>query len=113
MSSRSVFLASLILPVFSVACAHQHAVQGYEQKSEIPEGLRVTIGGAEVKEGDRIRFFNTTCKKVGGVRSGTREVCRDDNVGEGTVLKVLDHDSAIVRPDDGVKVDEETEVEKL
>jgi hypothetical protein len=41
-----------------------------------------------------------------------RKSCQDDKVGEARVLKVLDHDSAIVEPDQGLTMDTEMKVEK-
>ena len=95
-------------------CAHTHKVQGNEMKSEIPEGVRVGIGGQEVKEGDKVNVLRAVCETRSGVgKNGTsKRTCHDEKIGEAQVLKVLDHDSAIVRPDGGFAMDTSMKVEK-
>jgi hypothetical protein len=107
--------------VFAIAlcglsgCVHTHKVQGEEPKSEIPEGVRVGIGGKEVHDGDRVDVLRTVCKtkKHSGVRGRTERVCHDQKLGEALVLKVLDHDSAIVQPQGGLVMDTTMKVEKI
>lgn len=93
-------------------CAHNHYVQGPEEKSEIPEGVRVAIGSTEVKEGEKVDVFRSVCKKVYRGRRGARTSCLDDKVGEARVLKVLDHDTAIVEPEQGLTMDTSMKVER-
>lgn len=110
---KKLGLMSLIFSAFmAFGCAHTHSVQGNEQKSEIPEGVRVAIGSSEINEGDKVDVFRSVCKKVHRARGGTTNSCRDDKVGEARVLKVLDHDSAIVEPDQGLAMDTNMKVEK-
>ncbi len=110
---KKIGLLSLMLGAYMVSgCAHTHSVQGPEQKSEIPEGVRVAIGSTEVKEGEKVNVFRSVCKTVSRTRGGTTNSCRDDKVGEALVLKVLDHDAAIVQPDQGVTMDTNMKVEK-
>lgn len=92
--------------------AHTHSVQGTERKSEIPAGVRVAIGSSEINEGDKVDVFRSICKSISTGRRGVRKSCQDDKVGEARVLKVLDHDSAIVEPDQGLTMDTEMKVEK-
>lgn len=110
---KKLGLLSLMLAAFTAfGCAHTHSVQGNEQKSEIPEGVRVAIGSTEVKEGDKVDVLHSVCKQVRRHRGGTGTSCSDQKVGEALVLKVLDHDSAIVEPDQGLTMDTNMKVEK-
>lgn len=95
-------------------CAtHNHRVEGTQARSEIPEGIRVGIGSKEVKEGERVSVLRSECTERSSARGGSRTSCTDVKVGEATVLKVLDHDTAVVRPDAGVTMDTKMKVEKL
>ncbi len=110
-SFLSLIVASIQIGV--AGCGHIHEVQGPVTKSETPEGIQVGIGGKEVKEGDRVIVVNSVCKLVfKGARAGKMNECHYEKTGEAVVLKVLDHDSAIVRPDDGVKIETGMTVEK-
>lgn len=106
-----ILLASMVV-VFSTACAHSHRVEGPEKQSEIPEGIRVAMGGSEVKEGERINVTKPECTKEYRGRQGNVKKCVSKKIGEATVIKILDHDSAIVKPDEGVVMDKDTRVEK-
>lgn len=108
-----IILLSILIGVFGASgCAHIHPVQGAEQKSEIPEGVRVSIGSSEVKEGEKVDVLRPVCKKVRRPRGGSKNSCKDQKVGEARILKVLDHDSAIVEPDQGLTMDTGMKVEK-
>lgn len=110
---KKLGLMSLMFSAFmAFGCAHPHSVQGNEQRSEIPEGVRVAIGSSEVSEGEKVEVFRPVCKKVSRPRGGTSNSCRYEKVGEARVLKVLDHDSAIVEPDQGLAMDTNMKVEK-
>lgn len=93
-------------------CAHLHKVDGQKEKSEIPAGVQVGIGGKEVKEGDSVVVYRSICKKVRRNRGGDMEQCSNQAAGKAVVLKVLDHDSAIVQPKDGLVIDTSMTVEK-
>lgn len=93
-------------------CAHNHTVQGNEKKSEIPEGVRVAIGSTEVKEGEKVDVLRSVCKQVRRARGANGTSCTDQKVGEARILKILDHDSAIVAPDQGLTMDTNMKVEK-
>ena len=107
-------ILSLLALLGSVGCAHSHKVDGPQEKSEIPAGIRVSIGGKEVKEGDKLIVYSQNCHKVSrGTRGGgTRNECHDKEIGTAVVLKVLDHDSAIVAPQNGLIMDTTMKVEK-
>ena len=93
------------------ACAHTHRVEGNQEKSEIPEGVRVGIGAEEVVEGERVAVISEECKTVGSVR-GPRKECGNTKLGHAVVLKVLGSHVAVVRPEDGLVMDESMQVEK-
>lgn len=99
--------------VFQSGCAHLHPVDGAVAKSEIPEGFQVRIGGAEVAEGEKVTVLQPVCTRKARVRGGTINECKDVKAGEATVLKILDHDSAIVQPDGDFKMDRTMKVEKI
>lgn len=110
---RGIFALALVLSGGSlIGCAHTHAVHGMQTKSEIPAGFRVGIGSTEIKEGDRVAVLKPECKETGGGRNGKTKFCLDKKVGEASVLKVLDHDSAIVAPEGTLTMDETMKVEK-
>lgn len=114
MNYKSKTLA-LIALLFSVGCAHSHQVSGPQEKAEIPAGIRVGIGGKEVKERDKVSVFITNCRRNIGsrrIQDGTLEQCTDKEVGTAIVLKVLDHDSAIVAPENDLVMNTSMKVEK-
>lgn len=96
----------------STGCFHApHKIYGQENKSGIPEGYKVAIGSTEVKEGDKVNVFSSTCEKRPSKRE-IKDVCVDRKIGEALVLRVFDHDAAIVRPDQGVPMEQAKHVEK-
>ncbi len=112
---KSMFLVSSMLVLLgTLGCAHSaHKVDGQQEQSEIPAGVRVGIGGTEVREGDIISVYKTKCRNVSrGIRGGTVSKCQDEAVGTALVLKVLDHDSAVVSPQNGLVMDTSMKVEK-
>jgi hypothetical protein len=110
---RGMFVLSLILCGELIGCVHTHSVHVAEPKSEIPAGFRVGIGSSEIREGDRVAVLKPNCKKVAsGGRDAPRDFCVNKKIGEALVLKVLDHDSSIVAPQEGLKMDETMKVEK-
>lgn len=111
MGNKLVLSCLLLSSWFATGCAHMHAVQGIEKQSEIPDGIRVSIGSQEVKEGDKVDVLKQVCKS-GGSGRGRSKSCTDKKMGEAKVLKVLDHDSAIVEPDPGVILEAGMKVEK-
>jgi hypothetical protein len=113
---NKIFLVVVVATAASITsgCAHTHKVDGLQEKSEIPAGVKVGIGSSEIKEGSIVNVLKTSCEESAGSgrRGGNRKVCRDNKVGEATVLKVLDHDSAIVKPEASLQMDESMKVEK-
>lgn len=109
---RIIQLAVVITAVVGLsACAHTHDVKGPVEKSEIPAGVQVNIGQKEVKEGDKVNVFRSVCRRTGSGRNSSTK-CNDVKMGEAVVLKVLDHDSAIVGPQGDLKIDSSMTVEK-
>lgn len=94
-------------------CAHSHKVDGPQEMSQIPAGIRVGIGETEVKEGDTLVVTKSDCHQV-KTMDGIRKIreCHDHPIGSAIVLKVLDHDSAIVAPQNGLVMDSSMKVEK-
>ena len=87
---------------------------GQQAADVIPEGIRVAIGSAEIKDGDSVDILKRTCKqKFNNTRGGiTTSTCQLDKVGEALVLKVLDHDSAVIRPTTKNEITSDMIVEK-
>jgi hypothetical protein len=113
MKTFKTILVVVSTMILGAGCGHLHKVQGTETPSTIPEGVRVSIGSKEVKEGDKVDVMQSVCKQVNaGPRVGTRNVCHNEKIGEAVVLKVLDHDSAIVQPQQGLTMDSKMRVEK-
>ncbi len=100
-----------LILMLGAGCAHNHKVDGPQEKSEIPAGVRVSIGGKEVKEGDTLHVYKSECHSVDS-NKGMRKSCSDKEIGKAVVLKVLDHDSAIVEPQGGLAMDSSMKVEK-
>lgn len=113
MKSELVMSVLIGASVFLSGCGHIHKVDGPIAKSEIPDGVRVGIGGTEVVEGDKVAVMKSICKRV---RQGSKGLmvnqCRYEKVGQALVLKVLDHDSAVVQPDSGIVIEDSMRVEK-
>lgn len=97
---------------FATGCGHTHGVEGPQEKAEIPEGIRVSMGGSELKEGEKINVLRPDCRMEYRGRQGNVKKCVSSKIGEARVVKILDHDSAIVKPDEGVTMDKDTRVEK-
>ncbi len=112
------FVPALVLMAsFSVvSCGHGvHKVEGEEKPSEIPAGIRVQIGGKEVTAGEKVDVLKQTCSPTTiPVRGGGMKTqrCKNQKVGEATVLKVLDHDSAVVSPNGDLQIDSKMLIEK-
>lgn len=111
---KSVFcILSIAILLIGVGCAHNHKVDGPQEGTEIPAGVRVSIGGKEVKEGDTLTIYKTSCRRTSvGERGGGANKCHDNQVGSAVVLKILNDDSAIVSPQNGLVMDTSMKVEK-
>lgn len=98
-----------------IGCAHLHKVDGPQAEHVIPDGYRVQIGSPEVKDGDTVSVFRRLCSKTSvPVRGNPIKVdrCKNIAVGSARIIKVIDHDSAIVKPDGDLKIDDSMVVEK-
>lgn len=101
------------ISVFNFGCAHYHKIVGSEQKSEIPEGMRVKIGSPEVKEGDSVDIFKSVCPKIKPNPKFDQDghSCNMVKVGTSKVLKILTKDTAIIETPT-FKIEGEMTVEK-
>lgn len=108
-----LFFMAASIAAFSFGCGHFHDVVGNEQKSEIPEGVRVKIGSPEVKEGDTVDIFKKMCPK----NKPNPKIDQDDHpcnmqkVGTSKVIKVLTKDTAIINTPN-FKIENDMTVEK-
>lgn len=97
----------------NIGCSHFHKVEGPEPKSEIPEGVRVSIGSSEVKEGDVVDIFKRKCiKRKMRVHAQGSEACTTTKLGQTVVTKVLTKDVAIVRAPADFTLETDMYVEK-
>lgn len=112
MKTINILMVTTLTMIIASGCSHLHKVQGIETQSEVPEGIRVSIGSSEVKEGEKVDVLRPACRQVTGGKAGTRNVCHSEKVGEALILRVLDHDSAVVKPDNGLTMDSKMTVEK-
>lgn len=109
------FAFGTLILLGALGCAHSaHKVNGPQEQSEIPAGVRVAIGGTEVKEGDTLAVYETACHTTttGEERPRRKKECHDKQIGSAVVLKILDHDSAIVSPQNGLVMNNSMKVEK-
>lgn len=112
MKSFLHWLVILPLTLSWLGCAHYHKVDGKQEAAAIPAGTRVQIGSKEVKEGDKVKVFAKSCRRVANDRVGYRTDCQMNELGSAIVLKVLDHDLAVVQADNDLSITEEMVVEK-
>lgn len=100
--------------IASVGCSHTHKIDGVQGADTIPAGIRVRLGSAEVKDGDDVDVFKPVCTmSIGnGRRGGPIKKCVNEKVGGARILKVLDHDSAVIEPADGLRMISDMIVEK-
>lgn len=106
-------LLSIASAFLVFGCAHTtHKVLGPESADGLPSGVPVQMGGKEAKEGDRVNVFQSMCRNALSVRAGTVDKCSNTKVGEGTVIKVLGRNLAIIKPDSGTEINEKMTVEK-
>lgn len=112
MNKKIILIVTGLYACMLTGCGHVHRVQGEEQGSEIPAGVRVSIGSSEIKSGEYLDVFKSECKYVRKNRGPKQKTCKDKKVGEAQVLKVLDHDAAIVEPEKGLVMDASMKVER-
>lgn len=108
---KSVFI---LIPLFllSVGCAHNHKVEGIHSTDEVPAGFKVSIGKAEISDGEVVDVFAPSCHIVVGGHGQKKKECHSKKVGQAKVLKVLDDKSAIIEPLNDLKLNSEMNVEK-
>lgn len=97
----------------TIGCVHNHVVDGVQEKIEIPEGVKVSIGSKEVKKGDTVNVFRVECDpKRRGLRSSAINECAQKMLGTAKVIEVLDHDLAIIQPENGLVMEQDMKVER-
>lgn len=113
MKTQFILIASI--SILTLGCAHSHKVEGPQEESVIPAGMKVGIGSKEITDGDKVQILKTICQKVVGASKAGRtyQSCKTLKIGEAVVLKVLDHDSAIIKPDGDLIIDQTMKVEKI
>lgn len=97
-----------------IGCSHMHKVDGVQAQDNIPAGIRVRLGSAEVNNGEVVDILIPVCSMSlgAGKRSMPIKKCVNEKVGNARVLKVLDHDSAVIEPLGGLQMSSEMIVEK-
>ena len=105
------YFLALVLLIFLSGCAHAHRVHGIQQAIEIPAGVRVGIGGNEVKVGERLNVYQSECTVNSFGEGKVRRECYDKKIGHAVVLKVLGPSTAIVDPENGLEMDNMMKVE--
>jgi hypothetical protein len=112
---KKIILISISSLFVGFGCSHFHQVEGRQESSMIPAGVRVKIGSSEVAEGENVQIYKKKCIKQQNKGQGEScaEVCSTVNIGKAKVLKILTKDTAIVNPDAGITMDTEMYVEKL
>lgn len=106
-------LVSAIFLIFGTGCMHGHKIEVTDEKPSVENGVQVTIGAEEVKVDEVINVFQRSCVKTRiHPRAEPKDDCKLTRVGKAKVAKVIDHDSAVVVPLDGLKMDSTMRVEK-
>lgn len=93
------------------SCSHLHPVVDTKPKLGVPNGVSVGIGSEEVKEGDKLIVYRSTCHD-GRAPARQLDGCRDREVGSAIVFKILSGNSAIVKPQSGLVMDRSMNVKK-
>lgn len=112
----------ILAAVASLAgCAH-FVMRGSIVAKESDEAAQVCLGNREVKAGDRVALFKTTCRASDFSRASTGQqrfreasapfACSKERIGGGTVSRALDEHMSIVKVDSGVPFKEGMIVEK-
>ena len=114
---KKLTLPIIILAALQFSCSmfHRHSIENLQPVDKIPQGVQVKIGSSEVKEGDRVSIFRKVCvpRRAGHRPRGKTQSCSNKKVGEASVIKVLDHDSAVIQPDSGITMESTMLVEKI
>lgn len=106
------FVVMIIVAFSVIGCVHSHKVLGTQQPELIPAGIKVQIGSKEIKEGQKVNVLSDVCTEKKRLRGGAMKECKTEKRGEALVLKVLDHDLAVIEPLNGLIMDKSMRVEK-
>jgi hypothetical protein len=112
MKMARVFLISIALLILG-SCSHKD-IQGTVTLKKSDNEAQVSLSRGHVKAGDRLTLFRNFCHEVdnGEMVGVTEELCEEENVGLGTVVKVLTSHDTIVKFDSGIQFKEGMLVEK-
>lgn len=104
----------ILLSLINIGCAHYHKVEGVQERTEIPEGMRVKIGSKEVQEGDFVDVFKAKCTKKRMHRYDTDfNRCVYEKIGKTQVIKVLTSDTAVVSHPEDFIIDNDMYIERI
>ena len=110
---RTIYLISLVSAlVLGVGCMHLHKVETSPETQEFAGTVKVSIGGKEVKEGEKLKVYKSKCKTVYGGHIGKRQECKHVKAGDAEVVKILDSEFALAKPLNGLVIDSNMTVEK-
>jgi hypothetical protein len=103
----------LVTLMASGSCSHK-AVRGTVTLKASENEAHVSMSHGHVKLGDRVILFRNFCHEVdeGEMVGVTEELCENDNIGLGTVEKVLNSHDSTVKFDSGVQFEQGMFVEK-
>ncbi len=106
--SQWIAVASLLA---LTGCAHG-TMRGSVAMKVSDDEAHVCLGDDEVKTGDKVTFFKNVCTGAGtGKRDLIRE-CRKEKLGEGEIVRVLNHHYSVAKVNPGVAFEEGTIVER-
>lgn len=104
------FCLSLVMMSLIIGCTHMHS-RGTVVLSHSNNEVDICIGNTEVKVGDKLNFYQTSCVSTGTGRNYKRN-CTKLKIGEGEVISTLDEHFSTARLSSEFKVTESTIVEK-
>jgi hypothetical protein len=91
-----------------VGCAHG-TMRGSVAMKASDEEAHVCLGNNEVQAGDKVSFFKNVCIRKGKYDGGE---CQREKLGEGEIIRTLNHHYSVAKVNPGVAFDEGTVVEK-
>ena len=110
---RSTQLVILGL-VVAFGCAHAPSRGSVAMRSSEDE-VHVSLGDSEVRAGDQLSFYRNACyppqKKTHNWYHEVED-CSRFKIGDGQVVRTLDHNFSVARVSPGMSFDSETVVEK-
>lgn len=107
------FAVMSVVTLTLMGCAHG-TMRGSVAMKTSDQEAHVCLGNKEVKVGDKVVAFRNVCPTKGSPRlgDGSAGVCRKEQLGEGTITKLLNEHYSVVQFGPNVSFDEGTFVEK-